>query len=877
MVLRIKLTVFRTADFALCLVLAGRFPAGVLSQLLAAIITLVVFVIVCTLADYIIADITFMVFVCIDAILRLRACRASVNGAGAGMGAVSVGRPSAPVVVQHIAGEEGCLIRRTLGAQTADCAGLVVDRLFRAGGGGFQVLCIHGLRREVVGQLFAILSLAYLADGFCGAGRRAAGAVISLGVRGIALAGAGVRAVFVGRPSAPVVVQRIAGEEGCLIRRTLGAQTADCAGLVVDRLFRAGRAGFQILLLSLLGREAVCRRLAVSTAAGRADSSFRAGRRAAGAVAAFGVRRVALADAAVCAVAVGRPHAPVMAERLAQREGVRPLRGAGGAGLIIQSRACAGGGGFQPVLVHLIDEMVRAKLAVGVLADLAERRGKAVGRAALMRAAIHLQMAAGVESPMAVGIGLPRARIFGVPVRILVPACKGRLVGCPLGGQHTDLAGLVIECGREAVCFLVQKRRDRELSREVVLGHFDAAGVAEMVAVRVGVVEPLSLSAADGAGLPVTVLVCAPVAVGAAVRFNMAGIVGADALVRALPVGRPRAPVMAERLSGREGRLVGGSLGAGTADGAGLVIHRLFGTGCSGFQILLLGGFCREAVCFQRAIGLAAVIADGLLRAGRRAAEMLADDDILGNAEAVALRRRGRGDKAEAVFFLNIGIGWDRSRADAVDRGDGFAVASVFKLIAVDGIRAALRQVEREFKVLRAADGIRRGDGQGGEVLLFDPIAAEFALSPILAVSCLPFVGMGRMDGHGERRGIARLVRGDDGLRGSRVGEGDLILFVGGHGRAVDRHGVQIQVGHGEGLVALAAENVAILRAGDRRGGLVDDDFLRAYNAVASKELRPQLCIDHIGLSLLQIQRCRIEGAGIRIVIVPAAEKDIRS
>ena len=133
------------------------------------------------------------------------------------------------------------------------------------------------------------------------------------------------------------------------------------------------------------------------------------------------------------------------------------------------------------------------------------------------------------------------------------------------------------------------------------------------------------------------------------------------------------------------------------------------------------------------------------------------------------------------------------------------------------------------------------------------------------------------MDGHGERRGIARLVRGDDGLRGSRVGEGDLTLFVGGHGGAVDGHGVQIPIGHGEGLVALAAKNVAVLRAGDRRGSLVDDDFLRAYNAVASKELRPQLCIDHIGLSLLQIQRCRIEGAGIRIVIVPAAEKDIRS
>ena len=741
-----------------------------LSQLLAAIITLVVFVIVCTLADYIIADITFVVFVCIDAILRLRACRASVNGAGAGMGAVFVGCPSAPVVVQHIAGEEGRLIRRALGAQTADCAGLVVDRLFRAGGGGFQVLCIHGLRREVVRRQLAIGCVAVLAN-----------------------------------------------------------------------------------------------------------SLFRTGRRAVVAIFGFRVRCIVSADAGVCAVAVGCPSAIVMAERFAIGKGFRALRAAGGAGLIIYRRACAGGGGLQPVFVHLIDKMVRAKLAVRVLADLAERRGKAVGRAALMRAAIHLQLAAGVESPVAVGIGLPSARIFGVTVRILVPACKGRLAVRALGGQHTDLAGFVIERGREAVCFLVQKCRDRSFSREVVLGHFDAAGVAEMVAVRVGVVEPLSLSAADGAGLPVTVLVRAPVAVGAADRFNMAGIVGADALVRALPVGRPRAPVVVQRIAGFKGRLVRRPLGAGTADGAGLVIHRLFGAGRGGFPILLLGGFCREAVRRQCAVGLAAVVADSLLRAGRRAAGMLADGDILGNAEAVALRRRGRGDKPEAGFSRYIGIGLDRPRAESVDRGDGFAVAREGERIAVGGIRAALRQVEREFEVLRAADGIRRGDGQGGNVRLFDLVAAEFAFAPILAVSCLPFVGMGRMDGHGERRGIARLVRGDDGLRGSRVGEGDLTLFVGGHGRAVDRHGAQIPIGYGEGLVALAAENVAVLRAGDRRGSLVDDDFLRAYNAVASKELRPQLCIDHIGLSLLQIQRCRIEGAGIRIVIVPAAEKDIRS
>ena len=116
MVLRIKLTVFRTADLALCLVLAGRFPADVVGQLLAAIITLVVFVIICALADYIIADITFVVLVCIDAILRLRACRASVNGAGAGMGAVFIRCPLAPIVVQRIAEEEGRFIRRALGA-----------------------------------------------------------------------------------------------------------------------------------------------------------------------------------------------------------------------------------------------------------------------------------------------------------------------------------------------------------------------------------------------------------------------------------------------------------------------------------------------------------------------------------------------------------------------------------------------------------------------------------------------------------------------------------------------------------------------------------------------------------------------------------------
>ena len=108
------------------------------------------------------------------AILGFRMAGVTLTDSGVGL-FIAVLRPSAPVVVQRIAGEEGRLIRRALGAQTADCTGLVVDCLFRAGGGGFQVLCIHGLHREVVGQLFAILSLAKLTDGILGAGRFAAG------------------------------------------------------------------------------------------------------------------------------------------------------------------------------------------------------------------------------------------------------------------------------------------------------------------------------------------------------------------------------------------------------------------------------------------------------------------------------------------------------------------------------------------------------------------------------------------------------------------------------------------------------------------------------------------------------------------------------
>ena len=316
MVLRIKLTVFRTADFALCLVLAGRFPAGVLSQLLAAIITLVVFVIICALADYIIADITFMVLVCIDAILRLRACRASVNGAGAGMGAVFVGRPSSPVVVQRIAGEEGRLIRRALGAQTADCAGLVIDRLFGTSCSRLQILRLCFFGSEAVCRHLAVFAAADRADGPCRTGCRAAGAAVRLGVAAIALADARVRVVAVGGPCTPVVSEDVSSLEGRLRSRPRRAEAAGRAGLVIDRLFRAGRAGFQILRFRNFRREIMRQEFALFAAADRADSLGGAGRRAAVAILGFRMAGVTLTDSGVgLFIAVLRPSAPVVIQR----------------------------------------------------------------------------------------------------------------------------------------------------------------------------------------------------------------------------------------------------------------------------------------------------------------------------------------------------------------------------------------------------------------------------------------------------------------------------------------------------------------------------------------------------------------------------------
>ena len=163
----------------------------------------------------------------------------------------------------------------------------------------------------------AVCAAADRADSLGGAGRRAAGAVFSFRMAGVTLTDSGVGLfITVLRPSAPIVVQRIAGEEGRLICRALGAQAAEGAGLVVDRLFRAGGGGFQILRLCFFGGEAVRCHLAICAAAGRTNSLGGAGRRAAGAVISLDVRGIALAGAGVSLfIAVLRPSAPIVVQR----------------------------------------------------------------------------------------------------------------------------------------------------------------------------------------------------------------------------------------------------------------------------------------------------------------------------------------------------------------------------------------------------------------------------------------------------------------------------------------------------------------------------------------------------------------------------------
>ena len=103
----------------------------------------------------------------------------------------------------------------------------------------------------------------------------------------------------------------------------------------------------------------------------------------------------------------------------------------------------------------------------------------------------------------------------------------------------------------------------------------------------------------------------------AVVRLCVAGISRADARMRAVVVGCPRAVIMSKRIA-----VLKGFRALFAADSAGLVIDRFCYAGCSRFQVLFFCRFSREVVRLHFAVFTATIRADCFLRAGSRAAVM---------------------------------------------------------------------------------------------------------------------------------------------------------------------------------------------------------------------------------------------------------------
>ena len=307
------------------------------AQHLAAVVALVILVVICALAQHLAAGIADVVLVGVG-VLRIGILRIAAVGA-----LVPVMRlVGVPLLFPAVAGGVDLLRLFPAAFVTGKCffARICTGRLCRylaivpimgapvsfctTAGILFPVvvsvtLPLTQCSGVVVGVRFAVLGVAGAALCLGSAGGFAAGAVFRLGVAGVAGADAGVAAsVAVLRPCAPFMAQNAAGFKGSLAGRTLGAQAANRAGLVVDRFLRAAGAGFQVLLLCRFCREVVRLQRTVLALANLADCLGSAGGFAAGTI--FGFGGIAVLTSAcprVRTVAIGRPT-PQMAQRCAR-------------------------------------------------------------------------------------------------------------------------------------------------------------------------------------------------------------------------------------------------------------------------------------------------------------------------------------------------------------------------------------------------------------------------------------------------------------------------------------------------------------------------------------------------------------------------------
>ena len=247
----------------------------------------------------------------------------------------------------------------------AEGAGLVVDSLLGAGGGGFEVLIKHGFLKDVCAGLPISHS----------AGRTECSELAVCGaamVRGFVLDG-----TAAGKCS-PVF-------------RAVALPSAHLIGVVAGIKF------------------------AIFLATNRTYCLFDAGGRAAGAVFGLGVRGIARADAGVGAVVTRRPGTIVMAERIAILEGFRSFFAAVEAGLVVDSLFGAGGGGFEVLISHdFHKEVCGADLTVFFAADLTRCWTLTGGRAAGVRGFVYDGTAAGIFHPVFRAVALPAALLTGV-------------------------------------------------------------------------------------------------------------------------------------------------------------------------------------------------------------------------------------------------------------------------------------------------------------------------------------------------------------------------------------------------------------------------------------------------------------------------------
>ena len=306
------------------------------AQRLAAVVALVILVVICALAQHLAAGIADVVLVGVG-VLRIGIFR--ITAVGALMPVMRL--VGVPLLFPAVAGGVDLLRLFPAAFVTGKCffARICTGRLCRylaivpimgapvsfctTAGILFPVvvsvtLPLTQCSGVVVGVRFAVLGVAGAALCLGSAGGFAAGAVFRLGVAGVAGADAGVGDVAVGLPCAPFMAQNAAGFKGSLAGRTLGAQAANRAGLVVDRFLRAAGAGFQVLLLCRLRCEVVRLQRTVLALANLADCLGSAGGCAAGTSIGFGgVAVLTPACPRVRTVAIGRPT-PQMAQRRAR-------------------------------------------------------------------------------------------------------------------------------------------------------------------------------------------------------------------------------------------------------------------------------------------------------------------------------------------------------------------------------------------------------------------------------------------------------------------------------------------------------------------------------------------------------------------------------